>query len=107
MKTTWALLNAIRRGENKEFVTEVGEYKIISVTPARAGLSSVIAECPWCNGRTKLFIWSLNGGGKRCSCGAMFSTGNRCFKAVKVEASSEPSIQKQEKGPGLPDSSHV
>lgn len=39
------------------------------------GRSSVVIKCPFCGSRSRAFIWSLAGNGKRCenrSCRAMF-----------------------------------
>ncbi len=37
-------------------------------------------ECPWCHAKVKAYLWSLAGGGKRCSCGAIFGTLGRGYK---------------------------
>lgn len=34
-----------------------------------------ICKCPWCEGETKAFWWSLAGGGKKCYCGAKYGSG--------------------------------
>lgn len=30
------------------------------------GHSTIVVKCPWCGHRTRAFIWSLSGSGKRC-----------------------------------------
>jgi hypothetical protein len=35
------------------------------------GRSHCYITCPFCQAETKAFVWSLAGGGKRCSCGAL------------------------------------
>lgn len=37
--------------------------------------------CPWCGAKSKAYIWSLSGGGKRCDgCGVMHCSGGRSYK---------------------------
>lgn len=31
----------------------------------------VKVDCPFCDATTEAFLWSLAGGGKKCSCGAI------------------------------------
>lgn len=31
-------------------------------------------HCPFCRSEVKAYLWSLSGSGKRCDCGAMFSS---------------------------------
>ncbi len=33
-----------------------------------------ICRCPFCQGETKAFWWSLAGGGKKCYCGAKYNS---------------------------------
>lgn len=40
------------------------------------------AACPFCGVMVKLYLWSLAGGGKLCTCGAKFQSGSRCVKVV-------------------------
>ena len=47
---------------------QVGE-RVIQI-----GRSSCFVRCPFCQGLTRVFMWSLAGGGKRCGCGALFGT---------------------------------
>jgi len=44
--------------------------------------SSVVWEfdCPWCGDTVKAYLWSLSGGGKRCLCGAVFSSRGSGYK---------------------------
>lgn len=35
------------------------------------GKSTVIVTCPFCHRDVEAYKWSLAGGGKRCSCGAL------------------------------------
>lgn len=38
---------------------------------SKFGKSTVEIDCPFCSGTTTAFVWSLAGGGKKCSCGAL------------------------------------
>lgn len=40
----------------------------------------VYFNCPWCETEIKAYVWSLNGGGKRCECGAIFSGRGHGYK---------------------------
>lgn len=37
------------------------------------GRSRVTVVCPWCDAHVVAYLWSLAGGGKRCTCGVMFT----------------------------------
>lgn len=37
------------------------------------GKTRIGIRCPFCEAEVVAYVWSLAGGGKRCSCGAMFS----------------------------------
>jgi hypothetical protein len=45
---------------------------------------TVETSCPFCGAWTKIYVWSLAGSGKFCSCGAKFSSGGRCTKLVEI-----------------------
>lgn len=38
---------------------------------SRPGRSTVTLRCPFCEIPVTAYVWSLNGGGKRCDCGAL------------------------------------
>ena len=52
------------------------EYTIASET-AEGNVQNVASNivwmivCPFCSETVKAYLWSLSGGGKRCTCGAM------------------------------------
>jgi hypothetical protein len=48
------------------------EYRTHTVYQASSehGRSTVLIECPFCRVETEAYIWSLNGSGKNCVCGA-------------------------------------
>ena len=37
----------------------------------RFGRGTVKIVCPFCDDHVTAYVWSLNGGGKKCSCGAL------------------------------------
>ena len=45
----------------------------------RMGRTSVTIWCPFCNAGIEAFVWSLAGGGKRCTCGALFASGGNAY----------------------------
>jgi hypothetical protein len=49
----------------------------------RVGRSSISARCPFCETRRVIFIWSLCGGGHRCTCGALFGSGATAYHFKK------------------------
>lgn len=54
--------------------------------PGRAamGRSTVIITCPFCRADIEAYVWSLAGGGKRCTCGALHGPrgDSRAWKAA-------------------------
>jgi hypothetical protein len=46
------------------------------------GRASIMIICPFCKAHLRGYIWSLAGGGKKCSCGALHGT-NRAYKEIK------------------------
>ncbi len=44
---------------------------------------TVHTTCPFCDASAKLYLWSLAGSGKLCSCGALFVSGGRCQKMME------------------------
>lgn len=51
----------------------VGKVLRTGLKPPSSNYS--ICRCPFCQGETKAFWWSLAGGGKKCSCGAKYNQG--------------------------------
>jgi len=50
------------------------------------GRSSVLIDCPFCGTTVEAAVWSLAGGGKRCSdCGAIHYAGTSWPLAKKTE----------------------
>jgi hypothetical protein len=45
---------------------------------------TLVAICPFCQGKVKIFVWSLYGNGKLCSCGAKFES-RTASKVIKLE----------------------
>lgn len=45
------------------------EFKLHGYTSTH-GRSSAIADCPFCHAVIVVYLWSFNGCGKRCACGA-------------------------------------
>ncbi len=39
----------------------------------------IFFDCPFCQTEVKAYTWSLAGGGKRCSCGALFTHGGYAY----------------------------
>jgi hypothetical protein len=39
-------------------------------------------NCPFCGALAKIYLWSLYGSGKLCTCGAKFSSGGQCSRVV-------------------------
>lgn len=57
----------------------------------RMGRTSVTIWCPFCSRGVETFVWSLAGGGKRCDCGAIFtSMGNAYHFAANAETGATP-----------------
>lgn len=54
------------------------------------GRTRVTIECPFCVREVTAYVWSINGGGKRCNCGALFSGRGKAYhfsdKVVGVES---------------------
>lgn len=57
------------RGE--EVRNHDGLYSIVSLGRGR---KSAKVDCPFCNTAVNCFVWSINGGGKKCPCGAILYT---------------------------------
>ncbi len=52
------------------------------------GRSSAVIECPFCQGTTRAWVWSLAGSGKRCSdptCGALFGSMRTAYRMKRAE----------------------
>jgi hypothetical protein len=51
------------------------------------GKSTVIVTCPFCHADVEAYKWSLAGGGKRCTCGALHGWlgGSRRWKPEPTE----------------------
>jgi len=47
----------------------------------------IIFDCPFCTDEVKAIVWSLCGSGKRCECGAMFTSWGRAthFKQENIK----------------------
>lgn len=45
---------------------------------------TVLANCPFCGTEVKLYLWSLAGSGKKCTCGAMFYIGGCCSLVMEI-----------------------
>ena len=52
--------------------TFVAEGNDVSVTPTASAYWKIL--CPFCEETVQAFKWSLAGGGKRCHCGAYFTS---------------------------------
>jgi len=46
----------------------------------RPSQTRVVIHCPFCAAKVNTYVWSLCGGGKRCSCGALFGSGGSAYK---------------------------
>ena len=55
---------------------------------SKVGRSTVNIACPFCNATITAYVWSLNGGGKRCTCGALFTGSGMAYR--RVDAPKEP-----------------
>lgn len=61
---------------------------------SRPGRSSVMIVCPFCRLHFEAFMWSLNGGGKRCDCGALHDSKGNAFAWVStVQAASADPVE--------------
>ena len=61
----------------KTSFNDIGKAEVRGYKVHRAGLEHVSSntiyfDCPWCGNEVKAYVWSLCGGVKRCSCGAIF-----------------------------------
>ena len=76
-RTKWS---DVRNAEQREYVVNLATLE----RP-----SSVVhwIECPWCKREVKAYLWSLAGGGKRCSCGALFGSLGFAWKRWAAGAS--------------------
>lgn len=45
---------------------------------------TITAVCPFCQAEVRIFVWSLGGGGKLCTCGAKFQRGGQACKLVEL-----------------------
>jgi hypothetical protein len=45
---------------------------------------TIVAICPFCQGKVKIFVWALHGNGKLCPCGAKFDSGT-ASKVIELE----------------------
>jgi hypothetical protein len=71
-KTTWDHVAAGKCDER--------EYVVIRQGLQRPSSNYSVIRCPFCSAETKAFWWSLSGGGKRCECGAMFSSRGLAYR---------------------------
>jgi hypothetical protein len=46
--------------------------------------NTVYFDCPWCKREIKAYVWSICGGGKRCECGAIFSSRGVGYKLIEL-----------------------
>jgi hypothetical protein len=61
-------------------VAEIRHHERSGTYPA-FGASYCYIWCPWCKSKTRAYIWSLSGGGKRCDgCGVMHCSGGRSYR---------------------------
>lgn len=56
----------------------------LGVRSSRHGRSTMMVKCPFCEEELEVYIWSLAGSGKRCSCGALLGMYG-CVKEVENE----------------------
>lgn len=54
----------------------------LGVKSSRHGKSTMMVRCPFCEKELEVYIWSLAGSGKRCSCGALLGRVT-CVKEVE------------------------
>lgn len=48
------------------------------------GTTYIYIRCPHCNGKTRAYVWSLAGSGKKCNdCGAMFTSFGQAWPVKK------------------------
>jgi len=52
---------------------EERRYRVLA-EHSEMGRSTVDLRCPFCEARVTAYKWSLAGGGKRCTCGAKFTS---------------------------------
>ncbi len=45
---------------------------------------TITAVCPFCQAEVRIFVWSLSGGGKLCTCGAKFQRNGQAGKIVEL-----------------------
>lgn len=66
-----------------KYLTQTRDFKVIrqGVKPPSSTYS--IIECPFCKAHVRAYHWSLAGSGKRCDCGAKFSSWGEATREVK------------------------
>lgn len=64
-----------------------------TATVSTFGRSYCYITCPFCSAVVKAYIWSLNGSGKKCNCGALHGGWGQTIKNYKPE--------KENKKPGV------
>lgn len=70
---TWAQIGEdFRAGALGPNAIEARPYSYSGPYPKPAGHTEVDITCPFCRGALSSRLWSLEGAGKRCSCGALF-----------------------------------
>jgi len=70
----------------KQHAFETRTYTVLEEARRPNGRSSLTIRCPFCDGVTEAFRWSLAGSGKRCRCGAKFGHGGQAYKDCSLEA---------------------
>ncbi len=65
--------------------TEQRPWKQQGATQKEMGRSSITIPCPFCNTCLTVYLWSLHGKGKRCSCGALLRKNQVAYKAAEPE----------------------
>lgn len=64
----------VKRGEINRSANAGREFKLFGFI-SEMGRRRAQCDCPFCNARFTVYVWSLSGGGKKCpNCGAMFGS---------------------------------
>lgn len=66
------------RRETPDLVRTLSYYS--TAGRSEIGKSAVHIECPFCRAVSTAYLWSLAGSGKRCSCGAMFTSYGEAYQ---------------------------
>jgi hypothetical protein len=68
--------------KKKRWLAEVREFTA-SRYYGEMGRSTVDVICPYCQCQMTVYVWSIAGAGKNCSCGAKLNSAGMAFKLIE------------------------